>query len=305
MALRNSHAPETGKKALQFRSPPGVIQQISGPKKVNLMKKITSEDGDPLLSIEFQKSLDGKDHSDIQKLNYPEEPVATPPKDIVKTLRFCKKNTLHADLPLEIQSFWEVIENSFPAQDDRPSKFRILSKTLSAFSEESIVQFALILKEYTLLIDKPLLTAASGLIMDCAAEAQLASFREWLISKGRSVLEAAMADPDTLKPLISDTSLEMLHLFEDVYSAWSRTRKEAGLPSGRESFKGRTGINVPEPVSVSAAGEFKDETAAESDSGRKTPGNWNSVIKIIKTVFPETSQSNEALESASRICHEN
>lgn len=119
-------------------------------------------------------------------------------------------------------TFWEIIERvrmASPGKDERPEALRAVLDELSPeeiqdFQESYIAQ---VYGAYTW----PLWGAAYVMNGGCSDDC-FDYFRDWLISEGRTVYEAALKDPETLAdlPRIDEIELEEFrYVADEVYEA--------------------------------------------------------------------------------------
>lgn len=130
-------------------------------------------------------------------------------------------------------TFWEIIERSrmaSPSKGERPDALRAVLEQLSpdeiqSFQESYIAQ---IYEAYTW----PLWGAAYVINGGCSDDC-FDYFRDWLISEGQTVYEAALKDPETLAdlPRIDEIELEEFrYVADEVYEAKAGRAMEPTYP---------------------------------------------------------------------------
>ncbi|MCL2423837.1 MAG: DUF4240 domain-containing protein [Micrococcales bacterium] len=127
---------------------------------------------------------------------------------------------------MEIDAFWAVIDRArTPAHDMADS----LVAELAQLTDEQVVRWDQIFDVYQELSYRSKLWAAANLIEDECSDDGFDYFRAWLICQGRDVFFAAVADPDSLAPVVEhtrDDCCEDGNLLSVARYAW--TRKSPG-----------------------------------------------------------------------------
>lgn len=143
--------------------------------------------------------------------------------------------------------FWQIIDDSVAAAGTgQQAQIKFLHRKLGALPPEEIVAFE---REYDLRRNEAYtwnLWGAAYLINGGCSDDGFEYFRAWLISRGRAVFEAAVANPDTLAAHIDPDDDD--HEFEDFLY----------LP--RTVYKETTGKNADYKTGV----EFKKELDGEA-----------------------------------------
>src|SRR4051794_32757343 len=100
---------------------------------------------------------------------------------------------------MDEQQFWKIVEaGGKTGLDEQERKLAAVRKELMKLKPEEVREFAQIY--HRKLADSYTwdLWGAASLIIGGGSDDGFQYFRDWLISRGRQVYEAAVADPDTL-----------------------------------------------------------------------------------------------------------
>lgn len=100
--------------------------------------------------------------------------------------------------PMPPDAFWSIIDRTIHVDDDPEAQMDALRAQLRALSLADIIAFEVAFRRY---IDAGHcwdLWGAAFLIHGGCSDEGFAYFRRWLVSRGRRVYEAALADPDSL-----------------------------------------------------------------------------------------------------------
>jgi hypothetical protein len=126
------------------------------------------------------------------------------------TIRLCLLPTGNACKPLglsivENNQFWDVIDSSrAKAKGDPFVQLDTLRKALLSLPPEQIVEFdRWFRRQRARAFDWGLWGAAYVIAGDCSDDGFM-DFRDWLVSKGESVLDAALRDPDSLASVLAE-----------------------------------------------------------------------------------------------------
>ena len=116
--------------------------------------------------------------------------------------------------------FWNIIElTRSESQSDQVAK---LTSQLQQQEAEQILAFHIIYDIVHGKANRTNLAAAANLINDGISDDGFDYFRDWLIAQGRTIFQAALADPDSLADVISSEGIEFEHMKSvayDVYEA--------------------------------------------------------------------------------------
>jgi len=130
-------------------------------------------------------------------------------------------------------TFWEIVESAksaAPSKDERPEALRAALEELSPEAIKSF-QEAYIGQVYSA-FTWPLWGAAYVMNGGCSDDC-FDYFRDWLISEGQTVYEAALKDPESLAelPRIEEIELEELrYIADEVYEGKTGHAMEPTYP---------------------------------------------------------------------------
>lgn len=142
-----------------------------------------------------------------------------------KPTRGSRKNLMSAD------KFWEIIELS--KADDPQDQLDNLTDMLSALTPDEIFGFDYRLDKFLEASYNPELWAAAYIVCGGCSDDGFDSFRAWLISKGRSVYEAAIDNPDSLLAVFEQMDETDFPENEEILYATLDAYEEA---TGKEDF---------------------------------------------------------------------
>lgn len=135
---------------------------------------------------------------------------------------------------MNADEFWVIIDDSRKqAQDDPERHMEVLIDELAKRSESEIVDFGRLFHEYWVRAYTWPLWGAAFLIGEGCSDDGFMDFRGWLISRGRTVYERALANPDTLATVVARGEDGQVEGFHCVASqAWEKCtgRDSAGFP---------------------------------------------------------------------------
>ena len=120
--------------------------------------------------------------------------------------------------------FWKIIERTRSPDGDQERQMAALAAELSGMSRGEIESFGAIFDRLLIESYSWDLWGAAHVIMGGASDDGFEYFRIWLISRGRSVFEAARANPDELAALIPagfDETAEFELLAYVAADAWA------------------------------------------------------------------------------------
>jgi len=157
------------------------------------------------------------------------------------------------------QWFWSIIEQSLPHAADREAQLTALHAALSKLDPPALIRFGSVFEQLQRKSYAWSLWGAAYVIMGGASDDSFEYFRVWLISRGRTVFEAALRDPDALARLIPADFAEALDFEELAYLADDIFIEKAGREA-REDEITRPSMAY---VEVEPSGEpFEDSEAA-------------------------------------------
>jgi Protein of unknown function (DUF4240) len=98
--------------------------------------------------------------------------------------------------------FWQIIERSLDGTDSvgltMKRQTQLLERELQELSREEFVGFAYLFSEFYSEACREDLWAVAYVVMGGCSDDCFMDFRKWLVTRGRSVYEAALRDPDSL-----------------------------------------------------------------------------------------------------------
>lgn len=158
---------------------------------------------------------------------------------------------------MDERQFWQLIEESKRAsKGDLDAQPELLQERLEKLAPADIVRFDRIYHDQIARSYTWDLWGAAYVIGGGCSDDGFDYFRDWLVSRGRTVFEAALRDPETLAGVVTDEDLDEGCNCEELryaaVSAWeSRTEESA------DDFPAEDGAEPPdEPTGVS----WKDAT---------------------------------------------
>lgn len=123
--------------------------------------------------------------------------------------------------PADPDRFWEIIDRTLDAKDDA-AQCEALKRALDGVPEEGLIAFD---ADYRRTLARAYgwdLWAAAYIINGGCSDDGFDYFRDWLISRGRRVYEAALADPETLIGAVEPYEAEFevfRYVVQDVFEA--------------------------------------------------------------------------------------
>jgi len=114
----------------------------------------------------------------------------------IKPMRGSRENLMSEDM------FWEIIEKTMA--DDPQDQLDNLVNLLSTMTVDDIFGFDYRLDKFLELSYSSDLWAAAYIICGGCSDDSFDYFRAWLVSKGRTVFEAAVENPDSLIDVLTD-----------------------------------------------------------------------------------------------------
>ena len=143
---------------------------------------------------------------------------------------------------MDEETFWEIVDEArADAYDDDEAFLRGLESSLMELPPNAIESFRDRLDDMARKAFRWDLWAAAYIINGSASEDGFEYFRGWLVSRGRSVYEGALRDPETLTDLVPLDS-EWFAEFEEflylpVYTLEQKTGKAVPLADPLETLE--------------------------------------------------------------------
>lgn len=105
---------------------------------------------------------------------------------------------------LDVDLYWQIIENSLQLADTLEEQEENLIKELSQLTAEDIIGFRLRTEFFMYQSYSNELWCAASIMNDGCSDDGFQHFRLWLISQGKQIFSDAMVDPDNLSTYFED-----------------------------------------------------------------------------------------------------
>jgi hypothetical protein len=122
---------------------------------------------------------------------------------------------------MEWKRFWKLTESAY--RDDGAEHFEALKATLALMSEDELIAYQAQFDELMAAANVIDLWGAAYLINGGCSDDGFDYFRGWLLTRGREVFEAALANPDSLADVVDEEDVECeemlyvaMHAYEEV-----------------------------------------------------------------------------------------
>jgi len=150
--------------------------------------------------------------------------------------------------PMAGDKFWQIIKRAAEADRDPDAHVMALRTALSALTLEEIVSFEVAFRRYLNEAYTWDLWGAAYVIHGGCSDDGFEYFRRWLVSRGREVYEAALADPDSLAQLDVQPGPSGVWEFEEIYYVAVEVFKEKGGEGDvRDYSEPEAGLGGPGP----------------------------------------------------------
>jgi hypothetical protein len=144
-----------------------------------------------------------------------------------------------ADPVMPADRFWELIGRTVKYEADQDAQINALRQELGGLSAAEIETFERAFQEQQRRAYSWDLWGAAYVMNGGASDDGFEYFQRWLISKGRKIFEAALADPDSLATMITTREPEDLYDFElFAYVAREVWEEKTGLDADRFPYTG-------------------------------------------------------------------
>jgi len=124
--------------------------------------------------------------------------------------------------------FWQIIERAAKSDHDPDAQMKTLRTALHELSIEEIISFEVAFRRYLNEAYTWDLWGAADLIHGGCSDDGFEYFRRWLVSRGRDVYEAALADPDSLAQRDLQPGPDGVWEFEEIYYVAREVFEEKG-----------------------------------------------------------------------------
>jgi uncharacterized protein DUF4240 len=149
--------------------------------------------------------------------------------------------------------FWRIIERAAQSAHDPDAHEEALRTALRELSLEEIISFELAFRRYLNDAYTWDLWGAAYVIHGGCSDDSFEYFRRWLVSRGRDVYEAALADADSMAQLDARPGPDGVWQFEEIYYVAMKIFKEKGgegdVRDYSEREAGLAGPGLPESPS--------------------------------------------------------
>jgi hypothetical protein len=170
--------------------------------------------------------------------------------------------------PMPADKFWKIIEHATKSSDDPDTQIEALRVALHELSLEEVIAFEMAFRRYLNQAYTWDLWGAAYVINGGCSDDGFEYFRRWLVSRGRDVYEAALADPDSLAQRDVRPGPDGVAEFEAFYYVAGEVFVEKGGEGDvRDHSEPEAGLSGPEP---------SGEAFAEDDEhlSRRYPSLW-------------------------------
>ena len=130
--------------------------------------------------------------------------------------------------PMPADKFWQIIDRAAKSDRDPDAHVTALRMALHDLSLEEIISFEAAFRRYLNEAYTWDLWAAAYLIHGGCSDDGFEYFRRWLVSRGRDVYEAALADPDSLAQRDVQPGPGGAWEFEEIYCVARDVFEEEG-----------------------------------------------------------------------------
>src|SRR5262245_30799541 len=148
--------------------------------------------------------------------------------------------------PMPADQFWQIIKHAAKSTQDRDAHAKALRTALRKLNLEELISVAF-RRNLNTAYTWDLCGAASVINCGCSDDG-FEYFLRWLVSRGRDVYEAALADPDSLAELEVQPGVWGFWEFEEIYYVALEVFKEKGGKGDvRDYFEPEAGLGASEP----------------------------------------------------------
>src|SRR5262245_9527951 len=119
--------------------------------------------------------------------------------------------------PMPADKFWQIIERAAESDHDPDAHEKALHAALHELTLEEITSFEVAFRRYLNKAYTWNLWGAAYVIHGGCSDDGFEYFRRWLVTRGRDVYEAALANPDSLAQLDTRPDPRSVWEFEEIY----------------------------------------------------------------------------------------
>jgi len=146
------------------------------------------------------------------------------------------------------EKFWRIITRAAESAHDPDAQVNALRTALRELSLEEIISFEVAFRRYLNEAYTWDLWGAAYVIHGGCSDDGFEYFRRWLVSRGRGIYEAALANPDSLAQLDAQRGPGSLWEFEEIYYVALEVFEEKGGEGDvREYSEPEAGLFGPAP----------------------------------------------------------
>jgi hypothetical protein len=170
--------------------------------------------------------------------------------------------------PMPPDRFWAIIARAAAADQDPDAHMEALGAELRKLALDEIIAFEVAFRRYLNEAYTWDLWGAAFVIHGGCSDDGFEYFRRWLVSRGRDVYEAALADPDGLAQLDVRPGPDDVWEFEEIYYVAKDVFEEKGGEGDvRDYSEPEAGLGGPGP----SGDPFEDN---EEHLARRYPNLW-------------------------------
>jgi hypothetical protein len=147
--------------------------------------------------------------------------------------------------PMPGDKFWQIVKRAAVSNHDPDAHVEALRTELRELALEEIISFEVAFRRYLNNAYTWDLWGAAYVINGSCSDDGFEYFRRWLVSRGRDVYEAALAEPDSLAQQDAQAGAWE---FEEIYYVAVRVFKEKGGEGDvRDHAEPEAGLGGPQP----------------------------------------------------------
>jgi hypothetical protein len=170
--------------------------------------------------------------------------------------------------PMPADPFWRIMKCAAESGHDPDAHVDALRATLRELTLQDIISFEVAFRRYLNKAYTWDLWGAASVINGGCSDDGFEYFRRWLVSRGRDVYEAALADPDNLAEFDMRPGPDGVCEFEAIYYVAKKVFEEKGGKGDvRDYSEAEAGLGGPGPSGES----FEDD---EKHLMRRYPKLW-------------------------------
>ena len=164
--------------------------------------------------------------------------------------------------------FWQIIDRAARSNGDPDAHMEALRVSLCELSAQEIISFEVAFRRYLNEAYTWDLWGAAYVVHGGCSDDGFEYFRRWLVSRGRDVYQAALADPDSLAQLDMRPGSDDIWEFEEVYYVAKYVFEEKGGEGDvRDYSEPEAGMGGPGP----SGDPFEED---EDHLARRYPNLW-------------------------------